>query len=104
MQRRRDFLRRTGLAGAGVLTFGSGFWSQALAAAERGPSPYGRLRAPDENGLRLPEGFRSRVIAQGRLPVPNTTYPWHQFSDGAATYQRSNGGWILVSNSEVPAG
>ncbi len=102
MQKRREFLR-TGLAGAGALTLGPAFWSEALAApAVRGRSPYGPLGPPDANGIRLPEGFRSRVIAEGGVPVKNTIHAWHQFSDGAATYPLRDGGWILVSNSEVP--
>jgi uncharacterized protein len=101
VQKRRDFLR-SGLAGAGALTLGPAFWGQAFAAVERGPSPYGPLGAPDANGLRLPAGFSSRVVAEGTQPVGNTGYVWHQFSDGAATYRTSDGGWILVSNSEVP--
>jgi secreted PhoX family phosphatase len=102
MLRRREFLR-TGVVAAGALAFGPRFWEQALAApAEVGESPYGPLRAPDENGIMLPEGFRSRVIARGEQPVPGTTYPWHIFSDGASTFGTPDGGWILVSNSEVP--
>ena len=103
MHRRRDFLR-TGLAGAGALAFGPTFWSEALAAtAERGRSPYGPLGAPDANGLRLPDGFRSRIVARGGQPVDGTGYVWHIFPDGAATYRTGDDGWILVSNSEVPA-
>lgn len=102
VQRRREFLR-SGLVAAGALTLGPTFWEEALAApARRGHSPYGPLGPPDENGIRLPEGFKSRVIARGGLPVPGTSYAWHAFSDGAATYRTPNGGWILVSNSEVP--
>jgi secreted PhoX family phosphatase len=102
MLRRREFLR-TGVVAAGALAFGPRFWEQALAApAEVGESPYGPLRPPDENGIMLPEGFRSRVIARGERTVPGTTYPWHVFSDGASTFGTPDGGWILVSNSEVP--
>lgn len=102
MHRRRDFLR-TGLVGAGALAFGPSFWSDAFAAtAERGRSPYGGLGPPDANGLRLPEGFKSRVIARGGAPVEGTDYVWHIFPDGEATYPTRDGGWILVSNSEVP--
>ena len=105
MKRRRDFIR-TGLVASGALALGPGFWSEALAdRARRGPSPYGPLGPPDENGIKLPERFESRVIARGDTPVrlPEAPYPWHKFSDGAATYRTDDGGWILVSNSEVPA-
>ena len=99
--RRRDFLR-TGAVAAGALAFGPGFWRQALAApAKLGPGPYGPLQPPDANGIMLPQGFRSRVIAQGGTPVPGTTYEWPIFGDGAATFPTSDG-WIMAVNSEVP--
>lgn len=102
MLRRREFIR-TGLVGAGAIALGPGFWEQALARAARpGRSPYGPLGPADENGIRLPQDFTSRVIAQGDQPVPGTDYVWHIFSDGAATFRAPDGGWILVSNSEVP--
>ena len=103
MQRRREFIQ-TGVAAAGTLAFGAEFWRGALAATVRpAPGPYGPLGAPDANGLKLPAGFRSRLVARAQLPVPGTTYPWHLFPDGQATYPTRDGGWILVSNCEAPA-
>lgn len=67
-----------------------------------GASPYGELRAPDANGLRLPTGFTSRVIAVGGEIVPGTKYQWHPYSDGAACIPDGDGGWFYTSNSEVP--
>lgn len=103
MYRRREFLR-TSLIGAAALSFGPGFWRDALAAepAKPGPGPYGPLQPPDANGIMLPEGFESRVIARGGVAVEGTTYPWHTFSDGQATFATGDGGFILVANSEVP--
>lgn len=102
MYKRREFLRAS-LIGTGALAFGSSFWSDALAApATPGPGPYGPLQPPDANGIMLPQGFKSRVIAQGGQPVAGTSYPWHVFSDGQATYRTDDGGFILVSNSENP--
>jgi hypothetical protein len=71
--------------------------------AHPGPSPYGDLegRRADGNGIVLPEGFRSRVIAVGGETVAGTRFRWHPFSDGGATIADGNGGWYLVSNSEV---
>jgi uncharacterized protein len=99
--RRREFI---GLAAGSVaaVSLGTTFWKEILDA--RGGKPkgpgYGPLRSPDEHGIRLPEGFRSRVIARGTERVPGTDYRWHTASDGAATFPTADGGWILVSNSE----
>jgi uncharacterized protein len=102
MQTRREFVR-TGAVAAGALSFGPAFWAEALAApAKVGAGPYGPLGSPDSNGIALPEGFTARVIARGGMPVAGTGYTWHIFSDGAATFATPDGGWILVSNSEVP--
>ena len=102
MIRRREFLRAS-VIGTGALAFGSAFWRDALAApAQPGPGPYGPLQPADANGLMLPKGFSSRAIAQGGQLVPGTSYEWHIFSDGQATYRTDDGGFILVSNSENP--
>jgi uncharacterized protein len=91
--------------GAGALTFGPGFWSQALALDVRGgrgrPSRFGPLQAPDANGVRLPAGFTSRVVATSGRPVGMTGYTWHAAPDGGACFALDDGGWVYVSNSEV---
>jgi hypothetical protein len=99
--RRREFVG-TGIAAAGALAFGPAFWRRAFSAeaATAGVGPYGPLLPPDANGIMLPQGFKSREIARGLEVVPGTTYPWHPYSDGQATYASEDGGWILVSNSE----
>ena len=97
--RRREFL-----VGAAGVALGPAFWERALhASARAAESSYGALRAPDANGLRLPRGFSSRLIARSNQPVPGTAYPWHIFPDGQATFPTSDGGWVLVSNSESVA-
>ena len=103
MIRRRELIRN-GLLFSGALAFGPAFWREALAGgpAQPGPGPYGPLQAPDANGIMLPRGFSSRVIARGGAPVEGTAYQWHIFSDGQATYATPDGGWILVANSEMP--
>ena len=105
LYRRRELVVG-GIAWTGALALGPSFWRQALAStpAAPGPGPYGPLGAADANGLRLPAGFKSRVVARGSTLVANTAYQWHAFSDGAATFATEDGGWILVSNSEVPGG
>lgn len=62
----------------------------------------GPLGAPDANGLRLPEGFRSRVVARTNQRVAGTEYVWHALPDGGATYPTADGGWIYTSNCEMP--
>ena len=85
----------------GALAFGPAFLRSALAApAVAGPSPYGELGAPNEFGLRLPAGFTGRPIARGAQLIG--LYLWHFACDGQATYRTSDGGYILVSNSEAP--
>jgi uncharacterized protein len=97
--RRREFL-----AGAAGLALGSAFWERALRTQVRAAaSSYGALSAPDANGLRLPPGFSSRVIARANRRVAGTAYPWHIFPDGQATFPLPDGGWVLVSNSESVA-
>jgi secreted PhoX family phosphatase len=62
----------------------------------------GPLEAPDAIGLRLPPGFTARVVAERGQPVPGSAYDWHTFPDGGATFPLADGGWVYVSNSEVP--
>lgn len=65
---------------------------------------FGPLRPPDANGLRLPSGFTSRVIATTGQTVPGTGYVWHPNPDGGATFAQPDGGWIYVSNDEASDG
>ena len=104
MLSRRAFVR-SGLAGATAVSFGAAYWRNALAGApaRKGTGPYGPLRDPDANGIMLPDGFRSRVIARGMQPVAGTGYVFPYFPDGAATFPTPDGGWILAVNSEVPS-
>jgi secreted PhoX family phosphatase len=95
---RRAFLR-VGLAGAAVAAFGP-----RLAACGPDLGPYGELGAADANGIKLPSGFTSRVLARSGSPVPGTTYTWHAAPDGGATFPVAGGGWAYVSNSELGTG
>ena len=64
MKTRRDFLRIAGWSGLGLFGFPG-----ATVAGSRPPFPiperagYGPLGLADENGLQLPKGFSSRVVA-----------------------------------------
>lgn len=97
-----------GVGAAAVVGLGAAFWDDVFGAARsaaRSPGTgYGPRRAANEHGLRLPEGFQSRLIARGDEAVPGTDYRWHLASDGMATFPDGDGGWILVSNSETLVG
>jgi secreted PhoX family phosphatase len=95
---RRAFLR-AGLASAAVVAVGP-----RLAGCTPNAGPYGALGAADANGIKLPSGFTSSVVAQSGVAVPGTTYPWHAAPDGGATFATPGGGWTYVSNSELGAG
>ena len=99
--KRRNFLRAA-VIGAGVTAFGNTLTPSAMAApAQNGPSPYGPLQAADANGIRLPAGFTSRVVARSGQQVAG--YTWHPAPDGGAVFADGTG-WIYVSNSEVNPG
>ena len=70
--KRRNFLRAA-MVGVGVTTFGNTLTPSAMAApAQNGPSPYGPLQAADANGIQLPAGFTSRVVARSGQQVAGT--------------------------------
>lgn len=102
---RRRFLA-LGLAATGTAaSFGPGFWHRAYAAdAVPGDGPYGSIagRSPDANGIILPEGFTSRVVARaGEILPGGEGYAWHTDPDGGAVFPTGDdGGWIYVSNQE----
>ena len=97
---RREFLRRTALTAGAVAALGAQTVA-AAAPARPGAGPYGPLQPPDGNGLMLPRGFRSRVVATSLHPVGTTGYVWHAAPDGGATFATSDGGWIYTCNSEL---
>jgi secreted PhoX family phosphatase len=101
--RRRELIG-IGIGGVAAVSLGAAFWDDLFGAAGSRPlrrgRGYGPLGPPDENGVRLPAGFRSRLVARGEEAVPGTDYRWHIASDGMATFQDEGGGFVLVSNSE----
>jgi uncharacterized protein len=108
---RRDVLR-AGVHGLGLLALsqvlaacGGGGSGGSIGGARGQLSQVGPLGAPDANGLRIPPGFTSRVIAQANRPVGSTGFLWHTDPDGGAVYPHPEGGWIYVSNREfLPGG
>ncbi|AKN72308.1 translocation protein TolB [Streptomyces sp. PBH53] len=101
---RRTFLRGA-VFGTSVAVFGGTLMQGAAyaAPAQNGASPYGGLLAADANGIMLPSGFTSRVIARSGQTVPGTSYTWHGAPDGGACFADGTG-WIYVSNSELATG
>ncbi|MFE5711502.1 alkaline phosphatase PhoX [Streptomyces sp. NPDC056501] len=102
---RRSFLRGA-VIGTSAAAFGGSLWHGAAyaAPAQPGAGPYGALGAADSNGILLPAGFTSRVIARSGQTVTGTSYTWHNAPDGGACFVDGTG-WIYVSNSEInPSG
>jgi len=96
---KRGFLKH-GLCGLSVYGTGA-VWSNALLGGCSNQQSYALLDA-DENDVRLPAGFSSRIIARSSEPViSGQGYQWHAAPDGGACFSREDGGWIYVSNSEV---
>ncbi|MGQ0625021.1 MAG: alkaline phosphatase PhoX [Sporichthyaceae bacterium] len=101
---RRTFVRTTAAVGGGLAVGGS-LW-RAVAAPTSVPAMapvagvYGALGEADANGLRLPPGFTSRLVARSGQRVPGTDYTWHPAPDGGACFADGTG-WIYVSNSEI---
>jgi secreted PhoX family phosphatase len=127
---RREFLRQATLAAVGaafVPNIVTACGSDAPSGAPRGSSsataapkgttttttrvagplraghPYGPLGDLDANGIRLPEGFTSRVVAVSDEPVGDTGYRWHYAPDGGACFAvpDGDGAYVYVSNSET---
>ncbi len=99
---RRRFLRSC--VAMGVLATGAGVSPRAAMGAPRRRLRHLQLQEQaGELGVHVPEGFSVRVVAQaGREPVPGCGYDWHTYPDGGAVFAQANGGWIYVSNSEMP--
>ncbi|AVH97595.1 MULTISPECIES: alkaline phosphatase PhoX [Streptomyces] len=98
---RRGFLRGA-VIGTSAAAFGGSLWHGAAfaAPAQPGAGPYGALGPADANGIQLPAGFTSRVIARSGQTVTGTSYTWHNAPDGGACFVDGTG-WIYVSNSEI---
>ena len=107
--RRRDFLRLGGALAGGALV-GSSLvaqpssartWRHRRASSSRETGPYGPLLDPDENGIMLPAGFRSRVLARAGEPVRGTGVPCGICSPTAApSSRRRTAAGSTSSNSE----
>ncbi len=92
---RRTMLRWSG--SAGMLAFAASITQACVAPGTDDP-------AADENGVVLPPGFSSRIIARAGEHVLGTPFEFRAFPDGAATFVDAAvaGGWYLVVNHEIP--
>jgi secreted PhoX family phosphatase len=110
---RRSFLTVTGVTSQYLLT--GAFLSACGGGSSRSTTPtripqtslqsnlttLGPLQAADANGILLPAGFSSRVVAtSSELTNAGSGYPWHAAPDGGAVFEIDDG-WIYVSNSEI---
>ncbi len=100
---RRRLLRNSARAMGAAGWFTAAHWvSPHFAhAAMGGADDFGPLQPADANGLMLPPGFTSRVVATSGTTVAGTSHTWHNAPDGGATYPTLDGGWIYVSNAEL---
>lgn len=110
---RRQFLRYTLYTSGALALTGCDGVSAPVAGPDPVPPPAGTTRRvsnlpnvgpllePDANGVRLPAGFSSRIVAiEGEPPVAGGSYRWHLDPDAGACFPTADGGWIYVSNSE----
>ncbi|MCG8394496.1 MAG: PhoX family protein [Pseudomonadales bacterium] len=102
---RRQLLKQ-GSTGLAALAIGPSLLSISQPLSARTLAEIGSLQAPDDNGIRLPAGFSSRIVAAAGQRVRRsfwnrTAYRWHTYPDGGATYATGDGGWVYVSNSET---
>ena len=100
---RRQFLSM-GIKGAALFAAGGlvGCGSSASNSPFHSLAAIGELQPPDDNGIMLPAGFTSRIVARSSSPpLPGSSYIWHPAPDGGACFATADGGWVYVSNSEV---
>jgi secreted PhoX family phosphatase len=102
---RRQVLRAA-LAGTGLIVSSNWLSGCDLSARSDAADRTARgLGDPDDNGVCLPPGFTSRIVARsGQPPAQGSQYAWHGSPDGGACFPTAEGGWIYVSNSELPGG
>ncbi|MEI6402187.1 MAG: alkaline phosphatase PhoX [Actinomycetota bacterium] len=106
---RREFLHKGAVVVGGATLIPGALTARTAHARGVPPSaigdgPYGPLSTtPDANGLLLPVGFSSRIVAIGGEMVEGTAYTWPPRPDGAGTIASADGGWIYLCNSNLVA-
>ncbi|MBI4883557.1 MAG: DUF839 domain-containing protein [Actinobacteria bacterium] len=99
---RRSFIQ--GAAAAAATMWATSRTDIVRAQPLAGDGPFGPLGPPNSDGIQLPAGFSSRLIAVSATPVAGTAHIWHGFPDGGACAPLAGGGWAYVSNGEVGDG
>ncbi len=94
---RRKLLKYSLIGGLSIFFSGHGLSASGQTASLIHAAQDGLL-PPDHNGIRLPQGFKSRIVARSGQTLFN--YQWHAAPDGGVTFATPDGGWIYVSNSE----
>jgi len=112
---RRQLLRR-GIVASAALAVGPALWSPRSAGAAavgnrvsnipKFAGPLREITVQNDPATRMlvPPGFTVREIARSGVPAVKGGYVWHSRPDGGAVFPVDGGGWIYVSNSEMPAG
>ena len=72
----------------------------ARAHTAPGADGFGPLQPVDANGLMLPAGFTSRIVAESRETVAGTSHTWHRDPDGGAVFATGDG---AGSTSRTPS-
>jgi len=96
---KRRKLLKFGMMGGLGLCFSGKWLSAATQTSSLIEAAKDGLMPPDDNGVRLPPGFSSRIVARSGQSIAD--YAWHAAPDGGATFATQDGGWIYVSNSEL---
>lgn len=84
----------------GLATLGMALGAPLLSGCSGGHDSEPEFKPADENGVILPRGYSSRIVARSTELVEGTAYPWHNAPDGGACFAAPDGGWVYVSNSE----
>jgi secreted PhoX family phosphatase len=94
----RRLVLKAGVLGGALLAADALFARRASAVPRYSP-----VGPADANGLQLPPGFSSRIVARSNQLVTGTTYKWHRAPDGGRVFPVPNG-WAYVSNAELASG
>lgn len=93
---RRNLIKLGLYGGAGAL------WGNLVVGGSSPARERIKLLPADRNGVRLPAGYSSRIVAESSVsPLGGCGYVWHAAPDGGACFTDQGGGWIYVSNSEL---